>query len=124
MFCHLKTKTCKIITYFKIKVSLQYVLKQLLFVSTDKSAGRRGLCGTMFVFKIAGYFHPFNHDYHIVCHHLFHQDIFNLQLQDSSPVHPLSLNFVVVVESTCFPGAMAEQGRTLEEILSTAKEVR
>ena len=22
--------------------------------STDKSAGRRGLCGTMFIFKIAG----------------------------------------------------------------------
>ena len=30
--------------------------KLILFFSTDKSAGRRGLCGTMFVFKIAGPF--------------------------------------------------------------------
>jgi len=56
-----------------IKVEMVVCGEDCALTSTDKSAGRRGLCGTMFVFKIAG--------------------------------------------------AMAEQGRTLEEILSTAKEV-
>merc|ERR1711971_122382 len=55
------------------KVEMVVCGEDCALTSTDKSAGRRGLCGTMFVFKIAG--------------------------------------------------AMAEQGRTLEEILSTAKEV-
>merc|ERR1712013_449788 len=56
-----------------IKVEMVVCGEDCALTSTDKSAGRRGLCGTMFVFKIAG--------------------------------------------------AMAEQGKPLEEILLAAKEV-
>ena len=37
-----------------IKVEMFVNGEDCALTSTDKSAGRRGLCGTMFIFKIAG----------------------------------------------------------------------